>query len=166
MCVKLCPSFRSLFEMIDDLGGSEETENLTDAQHKRVLDECYQCKLCYVICPYTPDQLQEWKVDFPQLMLRSLIANDDAKQKSNSARLLARTDLQGGIATTLAPLVNASVKLKPARVIMEKVAGISRERLMPTFSKIKFSKWFRNRSNPVTKPERERVALFPTCLVE
>ena len=74
MCVKLCPSFRSLFEMIDDLGGSEETASLTDAQHQRVVDECYQCKLCYVICPYTPDQQQEWRVDFPQLMLRSLIA--------------------------------------------------------------------------------------------
>ena len=24
MCVKLCPSFRSLFEMIDDLGGSQD----------------------------------------------------------------------------------------------------------------------------------------------
>ena len=87
MCVKLCPSFRSLFEMIDDLGGSDHTSELSDAQHKRVLDECYQCKLCYVICPYTPDQQQEWRVDFPQLMLRSLIANDDAKQKSNVGSL-------------------------------------------------------------------------------
>ena len=33
---------------------------LTDAEHERVVDECYQCKLCYVICPYTPDQQQEW----------------------------------------------------------------------------------------------------------
>ena len=72
VCVKLCPSFRSLFEMIDDLGGSDHAGELTDAQHKRVVDECYQCKLCYVICPYTPDQQQEWRIDFPQLMLRSL----------------------------------------------------------------------------------------------
>ncbi|GIU87555.1 MAG: hypothetical protein KatS3mg009_2070 [Acidimicrobiia bacterium] len=35
------------------------------------MNECYQCKLCYVICPYTPDQQQEWRIDFPQLMLRS-----------------------------------------------------------------------------------------------
>jgi glycerol-3-phosphate dehydrogenase subunit C len=166
MCVKLCPSFRSLFEMIDDLGGSDETEKLTDAQHQRVVDECYQCKLCYVICPYTPDQQQEWKVDFPQLMLRSLIADPDAKQKSGSARMLARTDLQGGIATTLAPLVNASAKLKPARVLMEKVSGISRVRLLPTFARVRFSKWFRNRKAPVGKATGERVTLFPTCLVE
>ena len=29
MCVKLCPSFRSLFEMIDDLGGSDHVSELT-----------------------------------------------------------------------------------------------------------------------------------------
>lgn len=166
MCVKLCPSFRSLFEMIDDLGGSEETAKLTDAQHRRVVDECYQCKLCYVICPYTPDQQQEWKVDFPQLMLRSLIAQPDAKQKSSSARLLARTDLQGGVATALAPLVNAGAKLKPARALMEKVTGISRVRLLPTFARVRFSKWFRSRTASVGEPARERVTLFPTCLVE
>jgi Fe-S oxidoreductase len=172
MCVKLCPSFRSLFEMIDDLGGSDHTSELGDAQHQRVVDECYQCKLCYVICPYTPDQQQEWRIDFPQLMLRSLIANDDAMQKSTSARLLARTDLQGKVATAIAPLVNVSTRVKPARVVMEKVAGISRQRLLPSFAKVRFSKWFRNRPQPAattrseTPPDRGRVALFPTCLVE
>jgi len=166
MCVKLCPSFRSLFEMIDDLGGSEETANLTEQQHTRVVDECYQCKLCYVICPYTPDQQQEWRVDFPQLMLRSLIAQPAAKQKSGSARMLARTDLHGGIASAFAPIVNATAKLMPARVLMEKVAGISRVRLLPTFPRVRFSKWFRSRPAAVAEPARERVALFPTCLVE
>ena len=119
-----------------------------------------------MICPYTPDQQQEWRVDFPQLMLRSLIAQPDAKQKSGSARLLARTDLQGGVATALAPIVNASAKLKPARMLMEKVAGISAVRLLPTFARVRFSKWFRSRQASVAEPARERVALFPTCLVE
>ena len=111
--------------MIDDLGGSDHTSELSDAQHKRVVDECYQCKLCYVICPYTPDQQQEWRIDFPQLMLRSLIANQTTRrQKSTSARLLARTDLQGKVATTLAPLVNATdASRSPRASLMEKVTG-------------------------------------------
>ena len=166
VCVKLCPSFKSLFAMIDDLGGSEHTAELSDAQHQRVVDECYQCKLCYVVCPYTPDQQQEWKIDFPQLMLRSLIVNDEARQKSASARLLARTDLQGRVATALAPVVNAGARLKPARIVMEKVAGISRERRLPSFASIRFSKWFRSRTPGPATPKREAVALFPSCLVE
>ena len=166
VCVKLCPSFKSLFGMIDDLGGTEHVRELSEAQHKRVVDECYQCKLCYVICPYTPDQLQEWKIDFPQLMLRSLTVQGRQGDESRSARLLARTDLQGKVATALAPVVNASTKVKPARFVMEKVTGISRDRLLPTFHRVKFSKWFGRRGNGATTGERGKVALFPTCLVE
>jgi len=169
VCVKLCPSFRSLFEMIDDLGGSDHAGELDDAQHRRVVDECYQCKLCYVICPYTPDQLQEWRVDFPQLMLRSLTGQAKAGDVSKSARLLARTDQQGKVATALAPIVNATAKFAPARVAMEKVTGIARDRLLPTFDRVRFSKWFRDRPTAPTRTgvtDRGPVALFPTCLVE
>jgi Fe-S oxidoreductase len=170
ICVKLCPSFRSLFEMIDDGGGSDHAGELSDAQHKRVVDECYQCKLCYVICPYTPAREQEWRIDFPQLMLRSLTGQTKAGDVSRSARLLARTDQQGKVATTFAPIVNATAKLRPARVVMEKVTGISRDRLLPTFDRVRFSKWFRARGHDRTgdrpAPSRGPVALFPTCLVE
>jgi len=167
VCVKLCPSFKSLFQMIDELGGTELTEQLTDDQHRRVVDECYQCKLCYVICPYTPDQGQEWRIDFPQLMLRSLTIHHEQGTVSRSARLLARTDQQGKMATALAPVVNATARVAPARVVMEKVTGIARDRLLPTFSRVRFSKWFRRRAGrPVTLGRRATVALFPTCLVE
>jgi glycerol-3-phosphate dehydrogenase subunit C len=165
ICVKLCPSFRTLFEMIDDLGGTEHVGELTAAQHTRVVDECYQCKLCHVICPYTPDQLQEWRIDFPQLMLRSLAVQSRQGHKSRSARILARTDLQGKSATALAPIVNATANVKPARVLMEKVTGIARDRLLPTFAKERFSKWWRNRG-PRGSGARGRVAMFPSCLVE
>jgi glycerol-3-phosphate dehydrogenase subunit C len=169
ICVKLCPSFRSLFEMVDDRGGSDHAGELDEAQHKRVVDECYQCKLCYVICPYTPEQQQEWRVDFPQLMLRSLTGQSKAGDVSRSARLLARTDQQGKLATTFAPIVNATAKLRPARIAMEKVTGIARDRLLPTFDRVRFSKWFRGRDpRPAVAAEADRgpVALFPTCLVE
>jgi Fe-S oxidoreductase len=165
VCVKLCPSFKSLFAMIDDLGGTEHVDELTAEQHQRVVDECYQCKLCYVICPYTPDQQQEWRIDFPQLMLRSLAIQGREGKASASARLLARTDLQGKVATTLAPVVNASANVKPFRIVMEKATGIARDRLLPTFTKVRFSRWFRNRT-PKGSGARGRVALFPSCLVE
>src|SRR3954452_17892818 len=112
VCVKLCPSFKDLFRFIDDRGGTPQVNELSDEEHRHVVDECYQCKLCYVICPYTPDQGQEWRIDFPQLMLRSLSVQSREGKRSTSARLLARTDLQGKVATTLAPVVNASTSVK------------------------------------------------------
>jgi Fe-S oxidoreductase len=165
VCVKLCPSFKSLFAMIDDLGGTEHVDELSADQHRRVVDECYQCKLCYVICPYTPDQQQEWRIDFPQLMERSLAIQGREGRQSRSARLLAHTDLQGKLATTVAPIVNATANLKPARAVMERVTGIARDRLLPSFSRVRFSQWFRGRASS-PGGARGRVALFPTCLVE
>jgi glycerol-3-phosphate dehydrogenase subunit C len=167
VCVKLCPSFKDLFRMIDDLGGTERTEELTAEQHRHVVDECFQCKLCYVICPYTPDQQQEWVIDFPQLMLRSLaIERREGHGPGRNARLLARTDTVGKVGSALAPAVNALNRVKPARAAMEKFAGISKVRLLPTFAKQRFSKWFRTRTARAASATRGQVAVFPTCLVE
>jgi Fe-S oxidoreductase len=102
-------------------------------------------------------------------MLRSSIGQTEAGQVSRSARLLARTDQQGKLATALAPVVNATARFGPARIAMEKVTGIARDRLLPTYHRVRFSKWFheRPRRRPAAAaPERGPVALFPTCLDE
>lgn len=178
LCVRYCFSFKSLFNLIDDKPGSgaggfdddhhEKVYALTDAEHERVVDECFQCKLCYVQCPYTVDNEEaEWKVDFPALMLRSLVIRNGEKRPPKGARLLARTDLQGKLATTFSPLVNTVAQAKVARGPMEFVTGISRERLLPTFAKVRFSKWFTRRGGATADPQRRAtVAMFPTCLVE
>jgi hypothetical protein len=48
---------------------SREVDALTRNEKWKVVDLCYQCKLCYVKCPYTPPH--EFNVDFPRLMLRA-----------------------------------------------------------------------------------------------
>src|SRR4051794_636599 len=167
ICVRLCPSFRSLFEMIDaNEDGAHDVRVLTDSEHDRVVSECYQCKLCYVVCPYTPERQQEWVIDFPALMLRSLGIHHVQAKVPASARLLARTDLQGKVATALAPIVNRMNHVAPARAVMEKVTGIAKERLLPTFANVRFSKWFRGREAAPPEEARATVTLFPTCLVE
>ncbi len=169
ICVRFCPSFKDLFKMIDEKEDASDVSVLTDRQHEVVVDECYQCKLCYVVCPYTPGSEQEWKVDFPRLMLRSLAIEERDGKVSRSAKLLARTDLQGRVATALAPIVNRSNDVGFVRGLMEKTTGIAKDRLLPTFAKVRFSKWFRGHERGrMTAPAAPRgeVALFPTCLVE
>ena len=127
ICVRLCPSFKDLFRMIDERDdGARDVTFLNEAQHDVVVDECYQCKLCYVVCPYTSDQGQEWKVDFPRLMLRAAAIKARSGNMSRSARLLAWTDHQGKVATTFSGLVNAANTSRVARTIMEHTAGIAR----------------------------------------
>jgi glycerol-3-phosphate dehydrogenase subunit C len=169
VCVRFCPSFKDLFKMIDEDEDASDVSVLTDAQHEVVVDECYQCKLCYVVCPYTPENEQEWVVDFPRLMLRSLAIEARQGKVPRSAKLLARTDLQGKVATAFAPIVNRSNEVGFVRGLMERTTGIAKDRLLPTFAKVRFSKWFRARERSrMTAPPAPRgtVALFPTCLVE
>jgi Fe-S oxidoreductase len=168
--VRFCPSFKDLFRMIDEDENADDVSVLTDDQHRLVVDECYQCKLCFVVCPYTPGKEQEWVIDFPRLMLRSLAIHEREGRVSRSAKLLARTDLQGKVATALAPLVNRSNDSGFVRGLMEKTTGIAKDRLLPTYAKVRFSKWFRGhereRGGATTAPARGAVAMFPTCLVE
>ena len=166
ICVKLCPSFKSLFHMVDDQGGNEVAHDLSAAQHDQVVDECYQCKLCYVICPYTPDQEQEWVIDFPRLMLRSLAIQHQEGKVDRSASLLARTDLQGKVATAFAPIVNRVSGIGLVRSAIEKTTGISKVRMLPTYARERFSRWFSRRTRITHGGARGSVALFPTCMVE
>jgi Fe-S oxidoreductase len=170
ICVRFCPSFKDLFRFIDEReDGAHDVTFLSDAQHTQVVDECYQCKLCFLVCPYTPGKEQDWVVDFPRLMLRSLAIEHGEGHVDRSAKLLAHTDLQGKVATTLAPIVNRTNGLGFVRKAMEATTGIAADRMLPTFAKEKFSQWYRKRRNArLTAPsaERGRVALFPTCLVE
>ena len=43
---------------------------LTPAQQDRVVDECFQCRLCLANCPYAPG-MHELAIDFPRLMARA-----------------------------------------------------------------------------------------------
>src|SRR5687768_5825532 len=59
MCVTYCGSFPILFEAVDaqvDAGRAEGAEHLGAETFHAVSDHCWQCKLCYIKCPYTPDE--------------------------------------------------------------------------------------------------------------
>ena len=70
--VGFCPSFPDLFSRVDGYveSGKGEVENFDDNDYRSVNDLCYQCKLCYFKCPYTPDDDHPFALDFPRLMLR------------------------------------------------------------------------------------------------
>ena len=69
MCFKYCDSFPILFELIDKKHDGDVTR-ITAAETDRVMDACFQCKLCEVQCPYTPRDKHEFQLDFPKLVHR------------------------------------------------------------------------------------------------
>ena len=164
LCFKFCPAFPGLFEMVDAYDG--EVGELTDAQQDRVVDECYQCKLCYVNCPYTPPH--EWQLDFPRLMLRAQAVRHKKHRLTPADQFLGRTDLVGRLSTATAPIVNRFTGTPGSfpRKVMEKTVGIAAERLLPPYSRRRFSTWWKQRVKPLLTTRQAEVALFPTCLVE
>ncbi len=172
-CFNLCPSFNVLFEVIDAKG--EDVANLTRADFTRIVDLCYQCKLCFNHCPYTPPH--RWDIDFPRLMLRAKAVAAKERGVTRQDRFLGRTEELGRWGSRGAPLVNAIMRVRPFRVLMEKVVGIHRDRNLPAYHRETFLEWFRayerrrrgarigDRAPHAQGDPDGRVALFYTCYV-
>jgi glycerol-3-phosphate dehydrogenase subunit C len=171
LCVEYCTSFPSLFEMIDQFG-DQDAGLLTPAQQDRVIDECFQCKLCYVNCPYVPGQ-SEWELDFPRLMLRADAMRHATGQKTLRSRatthVMGRPDLLGTIASTATPLVNKTIGARGGSLVrktLARVTGVSSVRLLPPYARQRFSAWFEQRPKLRSERPQGKVTVFPTCVVE
>jgi len=163
LCWNVCPSFSTLFDFVDARDGA--VHELTGAEQDQVVDECYQCKLCYVKCPYVPPH--EWQLDFPRLMLRAEAVKHEAGGVDVGTQLFGRTDLLGKVGSALAPLVNRGTATPGSfgRRLMEKVAGVAAERVLPPYARQRFSTWFGGRVR-AGDGHNGSVAVFPTCMVE
>lgn len=170
LCFKYCSAFPTLFEAIDQ-HDDQDSARLTHGEQDQVVDECFNCKLCYVNCPYIPGQ-HEWELDFPRLMLRAEQVIFKGTKPTITERAhhqaLGRTDLAGIGGSALAPLSNWALGTpgSAARQVIEKVAGIASQRLLPPFTRVRFSTWWKRRSALRFRDKQGSAILFPTCMVE
>jgi glycerol-3-phosphate dehydrogenase subunit C len=173
-CLPLCPSFKVLFDRMDVEAVDGDVDKLPAADVKEVVDLCYQCKLCFNHCPYTPPH--RWEVDFPRLMLRARAAQARQTGVSLQDRLLGNADLVGKLGSLAAPLSNWMNELGVHRAFMQAVVGIHKQRNLPKFARRTFSSWFKARRHSPNAPAKapagggglsaRKVALFATCSVE
>ena len=168
-CFNLCDSFPRLFDLVDD-GPTGEIDGVAKADYAKVDEACTLCDMCFMTkCPYVPPH--EWNVDFPHLILRYRAAERKAKGGQFVREQLGETDRNGKLARPVAGLANwaTSLENKPVRAVMESVAGIDRDAILPKFhSKIATA---RLRSPPPPAPEgpafgKRKAALYATCFVD
>jgi Fe-S oxidoreductase len=161
-CFNLCPSFNTLLGGIDRYEG--DIAKLTQADHRKIVDECYYCKLCFNHCPYTPPH--QYQLDFPRLMIlwkRRLAAERGVGWRD---RLLIKTDLIGRFASAAAPVANLLINNPLIRALGELLGGVHRDRQVLRFSGETFPRWFSRRAPPMAnRPPTRKVALFSGCLV-
>jgi Fe-S oxidoreductase len=148
--------------------------DLTSEEVDHVVDLCFQCKLCYPNCPYTPPH--DFALDFPRLLLRWKAHRVRRQGVPLPAQLLRNTASIGKAASVAPALTNWAMRNPLNRWLMEKTVGIHRDKLMPTYHAETFPRWWRaHRPQPeVPQPPREgaeaampmKVAFFSTCLVD
>lgn len=166
MCVNYCGSFPEMFARVDrDIArGAEGAERLEIADFEAVGDLCWQCKLCYIKCPYTPDEGHAWQVDVPRLLTREKVQRTARSGLSLQDRALGEPGMLGAAASgpmaRVANLVNAN---RLVRKVQEKVAGISAEFPLPTFATTTFEKWLKSHGPLEEAGKRGTVAIFATC---
>jgi glycerol-3-phosphate dehydrogenase subunit C len=126
--------------------------------------------MCFMTkCPYVPPH--EFNVDFPHLMLRHRSAQRKAEGGDFVREQLGKTDRNGKLAKPVAGIANWTTDIgnKPVRKVMEAVAGIDREALLPRFN----SRTAQDRLKPMPPPDpagpafgKRKAAIYATCFVD
>ena len=169
MCVKYCGSFPKLFDAVDDhcvegKYADVNTKNLRVDDVDKVVDDCFQCKLCYIKCPYTPGD-HEWAIDFPRLMTRAKAQRVKKNGVPLVDKLLGNPDLVGKLGTATAPLANWGNNNPLNRKLMESAIGIHKDKMLPPFASRTFAAQFAAKRQAPQGEPAAKIAFFSTCYV-
>jgi Fe-S oxidoreductase len=165
MCFKYCDSFPILFGLLDNTHDGD-VHKITPAETGRVMDACFQCKLCEVQCPYTPRDGHEFQLDFPKLVHRYKAQQVKRKGVPFKARILADPDGTARLARLSLGMANVMNKVGPNRMLMQAALGIHKDKLLPDFASTTFERWAEQQGRIGTDPKGVEAVLFPTCYVQ
>ncbi|MDP9035405.1 MAG: heterodisulfide reductase-related iron-sulfur binding cluster [Myxococcota bacterium] len=170
MCVGYCGTFPDVFAHVDEAietRGATGAEDLDAAAFESATELCWQCKICYVKCPYTPDEGHAWMVDVPRLLMREKAQRVRRRGVSLQDRVLGEPQLLGrlnaGPQARIANIVNAN---RLVRKVVQATAGIAEQFPLPPFGETSFSRWLANHEPLPEAGTRGTVAVFATCLAD
>jgi glycerol-3-phosphate dehydrogenase subunit C len=170
MCVGYCGTFPDVFAHIDravDRGEATGAECLDADSFASATEHCWQCKMCYVKCPYTRDEGHEWQIDVPRLLMREKAQRAQRNGVTLQDRVLGEPQVLGsataGPPARIANFVNAN---RLVRKTMQGLAGIAADFPLPPFGQTTFAHWLARHQPLAEAGTRGTVALFATCLTD
>jgi len=167
MCVGYCGTFPSIFAAVDrdiEKKRAEGAERLGEQDFVRASDLCWQCKLCYIKCPYTEDEGASELVDFPRLMAREKAQRARREGVAVVDVVLGEPGLIGQLGGgARAPVTNLVNKNRLLRKIGEAITGVSAEFPLPPLDPLPFPKWMARHQAPEGAGAAGEVVLFATC---
>ncbi len=122
--------------------------------YDEALDLCLNCKRCEVACP-------------SNVKIGDIIQSARLKYSSKKPKLrdfiLANTDLMGTVASTMAPVVNFTLGLKPVKAVMDTVLAVDHHRTFPKYTGQKFETWFKRYALKKQEEYTKKVSYFHGC---
>lgn len=159
----MCPVFKALGEekaaprakanILRGLisGRLDYNEYLKSQAFQEVFDLCLNCKNCYLECSS--------EVNIPKLIMEARIQHYRQTGQPLVNRVLGASEVLGKLGSITPKLTNAFLGTTPLRGLLEKTAGIAKERSLPEFAAETFQEWFTGRENKADK----KVAYFVGC---
>ncbi|MGH7269729.1 MAG: heterodisulfide reductase-related iron-sulfur binding cluster [Polyangiaceae bacterium] len=168
MCVGYCGTFPDVFARVDrdiEQRGAAGAELLDNEAFARATELCWQCKQCFIKCPYTRDEGHEWMMDVPRLLMREKAQRARRHGITLQDRVLGEPQIMGrmtaGPMARVANFVNANRLVRRA---MQATAGIASEFPLPPFGETTFAAWLDEHTPLSEAGSRGTVALFATCV--
>ncbi len=138
------------------LSGLLPEEELTSPRMFEVMDLCVECKACKAECPSS--------VDMTKIKFEFLSHYYEKHPVPLRTRLFADIAFYSRLASGLtAPLANWMLKNTLVRWGLDRFLGISRQRQLPEFAALPFTRWYRRRQKAgghAAGPGRPKVVLF------
>jgi len=127
-------------------------DGMTSPRLYETLDLCLSCKSCKTECPSNVD-MAKLKGEFLQKYY------DRHGTTLRDRAIAGAPTMARRLSGAMAPVANAIQSSKPFRVLLEKITGFSRERILPTYARRPFPAWFAGHTSG-TSSGAKPVALF------
>ncbi len=160
ICTTVCPvaAVTTDYPGPKQAGPDGERYRLKDpAYYDKMLKLCLNCKRCEVACPSG--------VHIADIIQHARMTAGEGKRASLRDTMLANTDLLGTVANLVAPVANATLGLKPTKMVMHSVMAIDKHRTFPAYSRTKFETWYKRHAAQDQETYPHHVSYFHGCYV-
>lgn len=159
VCTVYCPlcAVSEVFPGPKQAGPDGERLRLKDkSYYDTALKMCLNCKRCEISCP-------------SNVRIADIIQAARAQYGNERPGLrdyfLASTDLVGGIASRVSPIVNMTLRNKGIKYLMDKALKVDRRRKFPEYSSGTFRGWYFRHAAAAQMLFSEKIAYFHGCYV-
>ncbi|MFI7103512.1 FAD-binding and (Fe-S)-binding domain-containing protein [Streptomyces sp. NPDC050161] len=137
--------------LVKALSEPDPQKALGDERLHEVLDLCLMCKACKSECPLG--------VDMATLKSEALSHHHDLHGIPLRSRVFAAIRTLNRLGSATAPLSNLPGRIRPLRLLMDRLLGITSARRLPSFARQNLVRWFRRRPAR-TEPARQGQVTF------